>query len=149
MALIKCTECGNDVSEMAGVCPYCGNPIGQKPKEKVAVNRIKENVAVNKIIALVGSAFIAMAPLLTYVTVGLNLPGAPSSYAYNMWTVLSPEAGGLKSGESAGFYGLAPTLILILGVIGVILAAMQIVRKTELVFTCLLLAQYSVLQLCL
>jgi hypothetical protein len=98
MALIKCTECGNDVSE----------------------------------IALVGSAFIAMAPLLTYVTVGLNLPGAPSSYAYNMWTVLSPEAGGLKSGESAGFYGLVPTLILILGVIGVILAAMQIVRKTEI-----------------
>lgn len=124
MALIKCTECGNDVSEMAGVCPHCGNPIGQKPKEKVSVNII---------IALVGSAFIAIAPLCTYVTVGLNLPGNPSSNSYNMWrTILSPEASGLKSGDSAGFFSLVPTLILILGIIGMILAVVQIVKKTEI-----------------
>lgn len=123
MALIKCTECGNDVSDMAEVCPHCGNPIGQKPKEKVAIN---------KIIALVGSVFIAVAPLLPYATQSINLPGDSSSFSYNMWKVLSPEAGGLKSGESAGFFGLVPTLILILGVIGVILAAVQIIKKTEI-----------------
>jgi len=27
MALIKCTECGNLVSENATVCPKCGNPL--------------------------------------------------------------------------------------------------------------------------
>lgn len=29
MALIKCSECGKDVSEKAASCPYCGNPISQ------------------------------------------------------------------------------------------------------------------------
>jgi uncharacterized membrane protein YvbJ len=27
MALIKCSECGNDVSDKAPACPNCGNPI--------------------------------------------------------------------------------------------------------------------------
>lgn len=27
MALIKCDECGNEISDRAGVCPHCGNPI--------------------------------------------------------------------------------------------------------------------------
>lgn len=28
MALIKCSECGRDVSDKASSCPNCGNPIG-------------------------------------------------------------------------------------------------------------------------
>lgn len=28
MALIKCSECGKEVSSKATSCPYCGNPIG-------------------------------------------------------------------------------------------------------------------------
>ena len=31
MALIKCTECGKDVSSKAKSCPNCGNPINQTP----------------------------------------------------------------------------------------------------------------------
>ncbi|MES2006955.1 MAG: zinc-ribbon domain-containing protein [Patescibacteria group bacterium] len=27
MALIKCSECGKDVSDKAVSCPFCGNPI--------------------------------------------------------------------------------------------------------------------------
>ncbi len=27
MALIKCSECGKEVSDKARTCPYCGNPI--------------------------------------------------------------------------------------------------------------------------
>lgn len=27
MALIKCPECGNKVSEYAATCPHCGGPI--------------------------------------------------------------------------------------------------------------------------
>ena len=29
MALIKCPECGNDVSDKATTCPHCGNPINK------------------------------------------------------------------------------------------------------------------------
>lgn len=122
MALIKCIECGNDVSEMAVVCPHCGNPIGQKPKEKVA-NKI--------IVSLVGSALIAVAPLLPYMNCVLHLPGSTKAYSYNMWKLLSPEDVGANFGESAGFFGLVPTLILILGAVGVILAIVQIVKKKE------------------
>lgn len=40
MALIKCPECNNDVSENASVCPKCGCPINDKNTEKGIV-RIK------------------------------------------------------------------------------------------------------------
>lgn len=28
MALIKCSECGKEVSDKAAACPFCGNPVG-------------------------------------------------------------------------------------------------------------------------
>lgn len=31
MPLIKCPECGHDVSDMAGACPNCGRPMKPKP----------------------------------------------------------------------------------------------------------------------
>lgn len=30
MALIKCVECGKEISELADACPHCGNPINKK-----------------------------------------------------------------------------------------------------------------------
>lgn len=30
MAIIKCPECGKDVSDKARNCPHCGNPIDTK-----------------------------------------------------------------------------------------------------------------------
>ncbi|MBI5037750.1 MAG: zinc-ribbon domain-containing protein [Candidatus Kerfeldbacteria bacterium] len=27
MALIKCSECGKDISDQAEACPHCGNPL--------------------------------------------------------------------------------------------------------------------------
>lgn len=35
MAIIKCDECGNDVSDMADVCPKCGYPIGKITSKNV------------------------------------------------------------------------------------------------------------------
>lgn len=35
MALIKCSECGNEVSDKAASCPKCGNPVAatsEKPE---------------------------------------------------------------------------------------------------------------------
>ena len=33
MAIIKCKECGQEVSSKAENCPQCGNPINEKLKE--------------------------------------------------------------------------------------------------------------------
>ena len=30
MALIKCSECGKDVSDKAATCPFCGNPLADR-----------------------------------------------------------------------------------------------------------------------
>lgn len=32
MALIKCVDCGRDVSDAAPACPGCGRPIGAAPR---------------------------------------------------------------------------------------------------------------------
>ena len=40
MALIKCSECGKDVSEQAEVCIHCGFPI-----KKNQINRNRQNIA--------------------------------------------------------------------------------------------------------
>lgn len=31
MALIKCSECGNEISNRATICPYCGVPLTEPP----------------------------------------------------------------------------------------------------------------------
>lgn len=31
MSLIKCAECGKDISDKAEACPSCGNPINKQP----------------------------------------------------------------------------------------------------------------------
>lgn len=39
MALIKCSECGKEVSDKAKTCVHCGNPIEQEENEKVINNQ--------------------------------------------------------------------------------------------------------------
>jgi hypothetical protein len=39
MALIKCAECRRDISDKASACPFCGNPVGDKP---VTIQRTKK-----------------------------------------------------------------------------------------------------------
>lgn len=41
MALIKCPECGKEVSSAATSCPNCGHPISGK-KEKIVVEKTKK-----------------------------------------------------------------------------------------------------------
>ena len=41
MALIKCSECGKEVSEKAANCPHCGNPIAGNKVELVTNQPIK------------------------------------------------------------------------------------------------------------
>ena len=39
MALIKCDECGKDVSSKAMSCPNCGNPVSTSSKNEYSVHR--------------------------------------------------------------------------------------------------------------
>ena len=124
MALIKCPECGKDVSELATVCPNCGNPMGKFSQGGAPIGQI---------IAIIGNILIGVSPLLTYATVNMNLMTTQSSDSYNMWQMMSEEAGGVKSGESAGFFGLIPTAILIIGIVGLLLALIQIAKKKDFI----------------
>lgn len=45
MAIIKCYECGNEMSEYADICPKCGCPNRLKQARKRAVYREKQRVA--------------------------------------------------------------------------------------------------------
>lgn len=38
MSLIKCPECGKEVSDKATACPYCGNPRSQASKTLVQMD---------------------------------------------------------------------------------------------------------------
>lgn len=37
MALIKCPECGSEISDRAAACPRCGNPMTAAPAAPVSV----------------------------------------------------------------------------------------------------------------
>ena len=38
MSLIKCKECGKEISDQATMCPYCGCPTGQMRKTLVQID---------------------------------------------------------------------------------------------------------------
>ncbi len=44
MALIKCSECGKEISSNAESCPHCGNPI--EAKEKTIPTYVNKTVRV-------------------------------------------------------------------------------------------------------
>lgn len=59
MSLIKCSECGADVSEKASVCPKCGCPIDvfiriEKQRKKSNIKKIVIGAVVLFIVAVIG-----------------------------------------------------------------------------------------------
>ena len=40
MALIKCPECGNQISTNATTCPHCGNPLKPSPKTTTSNHKL-------------------------------------------------------------------------------------------------------------
>lgn len=56
MALIRCPECGKEISNKAEACPNCGYPIASLGKAKRIINEeyavILENAGVNKVKAI-------------------------------------------------------------------------------------------------
>jgi len=59
MALIKCSECGKEVSEKATSCPHCGNPIEQIkiPTQPQKTNSTKRK---NELLILIALIFIGV-----------------------------------------------------------------------------------------
>ena len=53
MALIKCFECGNEVSDNALFCTKCG--VKLEPKKEVVTN--KSNTGINKLITIFSAIF--------------------------------------------------------------------------------------------
>jgi DNA-directed RNA polymerase subunit RPC12/RpoP len=50
MALIKCAECGKEISDQAAACPNCGNPVGMRA---VTIQRTHKRWKIGIIIAVV------------------------------------------------------------------------------------------------
>ena len=40
MALIKCNECGKEISSKAKVCPNCGSPLGKEKKKGSCLTKV-------------------------------------------------------------------------------------------------------------
>lgn len=54
MALIKCAECGKDISSKAASCPFCGNPSGGVVTVQLTSKRWKAVKFISWIVFLIG-----------------------------------------------------------------------------------------------
>lgn len=119
MALIKCPACGNDVSNMAEMCPHCGHPIAAEKKEK-------QNKVSNKMILLIVSfTLMIIGPFLTYSKQKMSILGNEELIKFNMLKMLTQESGALRTGESASLFRLVPMIIIFLGVAGIVITALH------------------------
>ncbi len=60
MALIKCNECGKDVSEKAESCPNCGAPVEVKAKSFRLSKSEKKGGCISSFIKLIGIGLLCM-----------------------------------------------------------------------------------------
>lgn len=54
MALIKCSECGKEISDKAGACPFCGNPVSENT---VTIQSTKKKWKLVKLISWIAFIF--------------------------------------------------------------------------------------------
>ena len=77
MALIRCNQCGNMVSENAQACPHCGNPMNnyaaQQPQQNFSLNNPNPGPK-NKTTAALLALFLGGLGI-HYFYVGKYLPG--------------------------------------------------------------------------
>lgn len=71
MAIIKCPDCGKEISDRAEACPNCGCPIAAKPVyENAPVAEVKKKKKTGIIIAIIAVIIIAAAAVLVFVLGG-------------------------------------------------------------------------------
>lgn len=61
MAMIKCRECGREISDQAPSCPYCGAPSAKKVADDANQQTASKWTAIGVVLFLVGTllSFIA------------------------------------------------------------------------------------------
>ena len=82
MALIKCSECGNDVSDKANSCPKCGAPIN------VAVSQVQPIIVTapkSRSLAIILALFLGGLGIHKFY---LNRPGWGFLYLIFCWTFI-------------------------------------------------------------
>lgn len=115
MALIKCPECGRDVSTAADACPHCGYPIAKmrikETKNELHAETIEEKQNDKIVIAKRGDSGSALSISAICLVIGLGLIIA---FSVLMFTV--------PSARSAFIAGI------ILGCLAIVLPCIDIVR---------------------
>lgn len=77
MALVKCVECGKEVSDKAKSCPNCGCPINEKKEKTIKVEQPKKPVKKNKPLEIIVA-----------ITCGLSFLPAALGYGFVMGTYI-------------------------------------------------------------
>lgn len=67
MALIKCPECGKEISDRAGSCPSCGCPLETANEPKIEIQTPKKNVNIKKFLPIIiGVVIVAIIGIVVY-----------------------------------------------------------------------------------
>lgn len=74
MALVRCKECGKEISDKAEKCPNCGNKIRKENKNNV---NEKSQIRTGSIVSLIANILIIM--LIGWLLISPNLPQNPET----------------------------------------------------------------------
>ena len=76
MSLIKCPECGKEISDKAISCPTCGNPMTEKnnvPQEMIVVQKKESSIGVWIILTIIIIAILGATGVFSNATASSNL----------------------------------------------------------------------------
>lgn len=91
MALIKCPECGKEISDRAGACPNCGCPIADAPTS-VKVRALSNDHGVRRTKFKIGNTVVAEVPIGATATINITKPTVitisqhTALMSYSSWT---------------------------------------------------------------
>lgn len=73
MALIKCPECGKQISDRAASCPNCGCPIGNAPTS-IKVRALSDDRKVKRMVFKIGGRTVEEVPIGSVATISIDRP---------------------------------------------------------------------------
>ena len=73
MALIKCPDCGKQISDKAGACPNCGCPIANRPTT-VKIKCLSDDRHVKRMVFTIGGRRVVETPIGSVATITVNQP---------------------------------------------------------------------------
>ena len=117
MAMTQCPECGEEVSDKAGVCPNCGCPLMVQKAPK------KPSLMVGSIIGLIGGASFT---LIMALSLG-NFVKAPQEETPDVSVTLGTGAYGYL-GDLGAIFCIAATILFIIALV----AGQRLTRKAAI-----------------